>query len=100
MLVRDFFIGREWQVCDQRTIIEDTEIDLIVVKDRRKVMLEVKYLDNPWRAFERVHRNQIRRLKRVLHGMRLRERNIKVEGYVVFVNSEKKMDFISLDEVD
>lgn len=98
-VVRDFFISRGWEIISERSIIEDTEIDLIVMKDQRKVILEVKYLDNLWRAFERVHTNQIKRLKSVLFGFRMRERNIKIEGYVVFVSQSNSMKFISLDEI-
>lgn len=98
-IVCDFYIAKGWEIFSRRTIINDTEIDLIVLKGERKIILEVKHLDNLWRAFERVHRNQIKRLKRVIFGLRASERNIKVDGYVVFVTVEAKLHFISVDEI-
>lgn len=76
-------------------------MDLVVEKEKRRVLLEVKYLDNSWRAFERVGTKQIQRLKYVLLGERRRNRvrNIKVEGCVVFVLNDAKLHFISLDEI-
>jgi Holliday junction resolvase-like predicted endonuclease len=97
--VRDFFISRKWNIVSERSIVDDTEIDLIVDQHDRKVILEVKYLDNHWRAFERVHTNQIKRLKKVLLSERLRTTYKKIEGYVVFVSSDGSMKFISLDEI-
>ncbi|AZZ36882.1 hypothetical protein CIK05_08795 [Bdellovibrio sp. qaytius] len=98
-IVQSYFLCRGWSVSSMRTKFDGVEVDLIVEKDNRRVLLEVKHLDNSWRAFERVGTKQIQRLKYVLLGMRKRARNIKVEGYVVFVLVNEKLHFISLDEV-
>lgn len=97
--MRNFFLSRGWSISSERTKFDGVEVDLIVEKENRKVLLEVKYLDDTWRAFERVGTKQIQRLMYVLLGMRKKLRNIKVEGYVVFVLKDGKLQFISLDEL-
>ena len=97
--VRKFFLSRGWSISSERTKFDGVEVDIIVEKEKRRVLLEVKYLDDSWRVFERVGTKQIQRLKYVLLGMRRRERNLKVEGYVVFVLRDGKLQFISLDEI-
>ena len=96
--MRKFFLSRGWSISSERTKYDGVEVDLIVEKEKRRVLLEVKYLDDSWRAFERVGTKQIRRLKYVLLGMRKRERHLKIEGYIVFVLRDGKLQFISLDE--
>jgi len=96
--VRKYFQSKGWRVSSERTKFDGVEVDLIVEKENRRVLLEVKYLDNSWRAFERVGTKQIQRLKYVLLGMRKNLRNIRVDGYVVFVLQDGKLQFISLDE--
>ena len=97
--MQSYFLCRGWSISNQRTKFEGVEVDLIVEKAGRRVLLEVKFLNHSWRAFERVGTKQIQRLKYVLYGMRKRERLLKVEGYVVFVMPDAKLHFISLDEV-
>lgn len=96
--VRQFFLSRGWSISSERTKFDGVEVDIIVEKEKRRVLLEVKYLDDSWRVFERVGTKQIQRLKYVLLGMRRRERHLKVEGYIVFVLRDGKLQFISLDE--
>lgn len=100
-VVRKYFLSNGWSISSERTKFDGVEVDLVVEKEKRRVLLEVKYLDQYWRAFERVGTKQIQRLKYVLLGERRRNcvRNIKVEGYVVFVLSDGKLHFISLDEI-
>ncbi|MES2801368.1 MAG: YraN family protein [Bdellovibrionota bacterium] len=97
--VQSYFLSRGWSISSQRTKFDGVEVDLIVEKANRRVLLEVKYLDHSWRAFERVGTKQIQRLKYVLLGMRKKSGQLKVEGYVVFVLNDRKLHFISLDEV-
>lgn len=97
--VRKFFLSRGWSISSERTKFDGVEVDLIVEKEKRRVLLEVKYLDDSWRVFERVGTKQIQRLKYVLLGMRRREQHLKIEGYIVFVLRDGKLQFISLDEV-
>lgn len=102
--VQSYFLCRGWIISSTRTKYEGVEVDLIVEKASRRVLLEVKYLNQSWRAFERVGTKQIQRLKYVLLGMRRQaassgERLLKIEGYVVFVLPDGKLHFISLDEV-
>lgn len=96
--MRNYFLSRGWSVSSERTKFDGVEVDLIVEKGNRQVLLEVKHLDDSWRVFERVGTKQIQRLKYVLFGKRKRLCNIKVEGYVVFVLRDGKLQFISLDE--
>lgn len=98
-IVKNYFIHRGWSLSSERTKFDGVEVDLIVEKQNRRVLLEVKQLDSTWRSFERVGTKQIQRLKYVLLGMRKRERSLKTEGYVVFVLTDRKLHFISLDEV-
>lgn len=104
-LVQSYFLSRGWSILSQRAKLEGVEVDLIVEKAGRRVLLEVKLLDHSWRAFERVGTKQIQRLKYVLFGMRkrvLRDDNdlcLKIEGFVVFVLPNAKLYFISLDEI-
>lgn len=101
LVVRKYFLSRGWGILGERTKFDGVEVDLIVEKEKRRVLLEVKSLDCSWRAFERVGSKQIQRLKYVLLGERRRNcvRNIKVDGFVVFVLSDEKLHFISLDEI-
>lgn len=100
LVVRKYFLSRGWRISAERTKFDGVEIDLIVEKENRRVLLEVKHLDQHWRAFERVGTKQIQRLKYVLLGQRRKNcvRNIRVDGYVVFVLPGEKLHFISLDE--
>lgn len=97
--VRNLFLSRGWHILNDRTKFDGVEVDLVVEKNKRKVLLEVKHLDNTWRVFERVGTKQIQRLKYVLLGLRKREREMKIEGYVVFVLPNQRLHFISLDEI-
>lgn len=98
--MRKYFLSRGWSIASERTKFDGVEVDLVVEKEKRRVLLEVKCLDNSWRAFERVGTKQIQRLKYVLLGERRRNcvRNIRVDGFVVFVLQDGKLQFISLDE--
>jgi Holliday junction resolvase-like predicted endonuclease len=98
-VVRKFFLSKGWSISSERTKFDGVEVDIIVEKDKRRVLLEVKHLDNTWRAFERIGTKQIQRLKYVLLGLRKIERTLKIEGYVVFVLNNEKLHFISLDEI-
>ena len=98
-VVQSYFLCRGWSISSARSKFDGVEVDLIVEKANRRVLLEVKYLNHSWRAFERVGTKQIQRLKYVLLGMRRQERLLKIEGYVVFVLPDKQLHFISLDEV-
>lgn len=97
--MQSYFLCRGWSISSERTKFDGVEVDLIVEKANRRVLLEVKYLNHSWRAFERVGTKQIQRLKYVLLGMRRHERLLKVEGYIVFVLPDSRLHFISLDEV-
>ena len=103
-LVQSYFLSRGWSVFSQRAKLEGVEVDLIVEKAGRRVLLEVKLLDHSWRAFERVGTKQIQRLKYVLFGMRKHvlkdnDLSLRIEGFVVFVLPNAKLHFISLDEI-
>lgn len=97
--MKSYFTSRKWSILSERTKYEGVEVDLIAEKENRRILLEVKCLNESWRAFERVGSKQIQRLKYVLLVTRKQNPFLKIEGYVVFVMPDRKLQFISLDEI-
>lgn len=63
---------RGWELQFQRARTAVAEVDLIFQKDNRLQLIEVKSLDNPWRAFERISHRQMQKL--ILNQLHLSQR--------------------------
>ncbi len=102
-IVYDFYLSHHWKLFSHRAQIFDVEIDLVLFKDRRLHLIEVKSLNDEWRVFERLRQDQKNRLTQVLHKIR---QNLKwpfpeliINGYMAFVSPVKKINFLSWDDI-
>ena len=49
---------KNWNLVFHRLRTKIAEVDLIFEKENQILLIEVKTLNNPWRAFERLHKKQ------------------------------------------
>lgn len=52
-----------WELAYQRAKTEVAEIDLMFGKENKIALIEVKSLNNSWRAFDRISDSQVQKLK-------------------------------------
>lgn len=88
--------SRAWNLQFHRLKTEIAEVDLIFEKSDQVLLLEVKTLNNSWRAFDRIHANQLRRMQNNLLFFRKKFRQIKFRAYVVWVSPENKISFVEV----
>lgn len=89
--------SRFWRLEFHRLKTEVAEVDLIFEKAGEVLLLEVKTLNNEWRAFDRIHPTQIRRLQSNLLYFRKKFRQITFRAYVVWVSPENKISFVEVN---
>ena len=80
----------------QRYKVQGVEIDLILKKDHDWLLVEVKFLDNCWRAGERVSQKQIQRLKKVESYLRFNKKLKRIDFVIALVEKNKKIHWIDL----
>lgn len=96
---------QKWKLLFQRQKINKVEIDLIFYNPHLKLIhfLEVKTLDTTWRAFSRITKTQLLKLQKNLFLTRAifetKNNKIKINGYVVFVSKNQKLQFVCFDDV-
>lgn len=76
------------------------EIDLIFEKEingeTHVLLIEVKSLNNSWRAFERIHKNQLLKLQKNCISFSMKFNKIKFKAYVVWVDNDNKITFVEV----
>lgn len=89
--------SRNWNLQFHRLKTEIAEVDLIFEKSGEVLLLEVKTLNNSWRAFDRINSSQVKRLQTNLLFFRRKFRQIKFRAYIVWVSPENKISFIEVN---
>ncbi len=78
--------------CNEKSV----EIDLVFKKNQYWLLVEVKYLDSPWRAAERVSRKQIQRLRQVNQHLSFNKQMKTIIILIALVEKNKKIHWINL----
>ena len=86
-----------WQLVFQNLKTVLAEIDLIVQKNEKVVLIEVKKISNPWVVFERVSSKQIERLKLNRNLFAIKFKHKKIQAAVAWIDHKDKISFIKLD---
>lgn len=88
--------NKNWVLCFHglRTVV--AEIDLIFIKKNQVLLIEVKTLDNSWRAFDRIHQNQLMKLQYNLVMFTRKINEIKFRAFVAWVDKENKISFTEI----
>ncbi len=96
-VVLDFLVQKKWKIISERKKYKFGEIDLVVKREDRVTLIEVKYLHNEWMSFERIHQKQINRLKRNYLFLSNGEfKNYKTQLMVGLVNRSMTIKWIDL----
>jgi len=98
LIVAKYFTIRGWKLDNHRCKINSIEIDLKFSKASKEIFIEVKYLDDPWRSFERLRSKQLNKLKMNLNHVRTKNRSQHYWCYIAFVDYRGHIQFISLDD--
>ncbi|MFN3454161.1 MAG: YraN family protein [Pseudobdellovibrio sp.] len=94
----NYFVKQGWELYGVREKISQVEIDLILHKKyKHYIFVEVKYLDNPWRAFERVNQKQLMRVKKAMLYFKSQHAIDFIRTTVCFVDYNKNVKMVSLD---
>ncbi len=96
-IVEKFLVQKKWHIISKRKKYKFGEIDLVVKREDRVTLIEVKYLHNEWMSFERIHRKQIDRLKRNYIFLTNGEfKNYKTQLMAGFVSHSKTIKWVNL----
>lgn len=85
---------RGWKLECHRARTTIAEIDLIFSKNNEIVLVEVKKLDNGWRAFERIGKKQYQALQRNLVFLSTNLKSYRFIATVCWVDIENKISFV------
>ena len=97
--VLDFLIQKKWSVISKRKKYKFGEIDLIVERNQQVAIIEIKFLHNPWMAFERLHHKQLMKLITNFNYLKKIEfRKMDVKLFLCFVSKNKEIIWINLQE--
>ena len=86
-----------WVLEFQRCRTRYSEIDLIFSKKNLLILIEVKKLDNSWRAFERIQTQQLQGLQKNLILFSYHFSGLKVSAYVSWVSWDYKVSFVAIE---
>ena len=86
-----------WNLVFQRLKTRIAEIDLILEKPDKILLVEVKTLNDNWRAGQRLSPKQIEKLKANRVALSFYPKKIKVEAYVAWVHKNNVITFCSID---
>ena len=86
-----------WSLEFQRCRTRFAEIDLIFLKKNQVILVEVKKLDNSWRAFERIKQQQFQSLQKNLNLFNYHFSRLQVLAYVSWVDQENKVSFVAVE---
>ncbi len=88
--------SKNWNLEFHRFKTEVAEIDLIFEKSGEVILVEVKTLNNSWRAFDRIQGSQLKKLELNLFLFRKKFNDIKFRAYVAWVSPENKISFVEI----
>jgi Holliday junction resolvase-like predicted endonuclease len=86
-----------WVILFQRAKTQIGEIDLIFEKNNKILLIEVKKLNNSWRAFERIGAKQANKLQNNLIYFSNRFRQFQFFAQLCWVDRLQKVYFVELD---
>lgn len=86
--------SKKWILCFQGLKTHIAEIDLIFEKGEDILLVEVKTLNNSWRAFERIHKDQLFKLQSNLVLFSRKFRGFSFRSYVAWVDPQNKITFV------
>ena len=89
--------NKGWHLQFQRARTQVSEIDLILAKDNKIILVEVKKLDEGWQAFERISKKQFQMLQQNLNLFTYRFRDRQVMAFVAWVNRRNEITFLSVE---
>lgn len=89
--------SKNWSLCFQNLKTTIAEIDLIFEKTDQIILIEVKTLNDSWRAFERIQPKQIEKLQKnlTLFAYKFRDKNFR--AFIAWVDRENKISFIEVN---
>ena len=88
--------SKKWILCFHGLKTDIAEIDLIFEKDNQVLLIEVKTLNNPWRAFQRIHKKQLFRLQKNFILFSQKFKKIKFRALVAWVDPQNKITFVEI----
>ena len=92
--------SKGWILDYQGLKTEIAEIDLIFEKEDSEgfqvLLIEVKSLNDPWRAFERIHKKQLTKLHKNFILFSLKFKKIKIKALVAWVDPQNKITFVEI----
>ncbi len=97
MIVIEKMKHNDWLLAFQRAKTEVGEIDLIFTKLNRVVLIEVKALNNSWRAFERIGAKQTQKLQANLIFLSQNFKEFKFFASVCWVDQNRKVYFVEVN---
>lgn len=86
-----------WILEFQRFKTVVAEVDLIFSKNNKILLIEVKKLNDDWRAFQRVGRNQYFSLQKNLVYLSTRMPGFQFESFVCWVDRLNRVSFVRVD---
>lgn len=88
--------SKKWVLCFQGLKTDIAEIDLIFEKSDEIIFIEVKTLNNSWRAFERIQKKQLLKLQSNLVLFSRRFRGYRFRAFVAWVDSQNRISFVEV----
>ncbi len=85
---------RGWKLECHRARTTIAEIDLIFSKNNEILLVEVKRLDDGWRAFERIGKKQYQALQKNLVFLTTNLKTYRFIATVCWVDAENKVSFV------
>ena len=86
-----------WILLFHRAKTRISEIDLILEKDGRILLIEVKRLNDDWRVFQRISLKQKIKLQANVLFFSLQIKEFSYESYVAWVDLKNRISFCKVD---
>ncbi len=96
-MVVKLLIKNNWNLLFQRLKTRIAEIDLVFERYDKILLVEVKTLNDSWRAGQRLAPKQIEKLKANRMILSFYPKKKKVEAYVAWVQKNNVITFCSID---
>jgi|GEM_PF-4723237 len=87
--------SENWILCFHRLKTDIAEIDLIFEKNNKVLLIEVKTLNNSWRAFERIQKKQLSKLQSNLGLFSRQFHAYEFHAYVAWVDPQNRISFVA-----
>ncbi len=100
-MVESLLTQKGFEILARRVKLACGEVDLIVQKDNRVTLLEIKTLNDPWAIFQRISKSQLSRLRWNRVGLSSRWPQMQVCSFVAYVDTKSHkrpiVQFIQID---